>query len=305
VLFSYTPFTPAVSFSHLPNRLEKPMSDSNAKEPFHWRTSIAYKTQPKIVVRGYDLNDLTGNLDLAEMAYLVWRGELPSAAHAGVLNAIMVCLAEHAFSPSSAAARLVASGGVPLHAAVAGGMLTIGDIHGTFDRPAALFQQGVTRANTEGRSLEDMANILVREAREQRQRLPGFHHPQHIRDPRSARLIAVGQQHGVAGAHLTLALAMEAATERHMGRRVWLNATGVSGALLSDMGFAPELAKGVMLVSRCVSLVADVYEEMQRERGWRASAGQDITQPLDLELQRPEFYDGPPDREFPAERRRL
>lgn len=281
------------------------MSQPSKKESFHWRTSIAYKTQPKIVVRGYDLNDLTGNLNLGEMAYLVWRGELPSEAHGEMLNAIMVCLAEHAFSPSSAASRMVASGGVPLHVGVAGGMLAIGDLHGTFDRPAALFQKGIARARTEGRSVEEMAGILVREAKEQKRRLPGFHHPQHIRDPRSARLIEVGRKLGVAGVHLELALAMEEATERHMGKRVWLNAVGVSGALLSDMGFEPELAKGVMLVSRCVSLVAHVYEEMTRERGWRASGSQEITQPLDLELQRPEFYDGPPDRPFPKDRTRL
>src|SRR5574337_10705 len=84
---------------------------NNKREPFHWRTNIAYKTQPKIVIRGYDLNELVGNLDLAEMAYLVWRGELPSEAHGRMLNAIMVCLAEHAFSPSAASARFVASGG--------------------------------------------------------------------------------------------------------------------------------------------------------------------------------------------------
>lgn len=281
------------------------MSQPSKKESFHWRSSISYKTQPKIVVRGYDLNDLTGNLNLGEMAYLVWRGELPSEAHGEMLNAIMVCLSEHAFSPSSAASRMVASGGVPLHVGVAGGMLAIGDLHGTFDRPAALFQEGIARARTEGRSLEEMADILVREAKEQKRRLPGFHHPQHIRDPRSARLIEVGQKLRVAGAHMALALAMEDATERHMVKRVWLNAVGVSGALLSDMGFEPELAKGVMLVSRCVSLVAHVYEEMTRERGWRASSGQEIIQPLDLELQRPEFYDGPADRPFPADHRRL
>jgi citrate synthase len=281
------------------------MSHPSQKESFHWRSSIAYKTQPKIVVRGYDLNDLTGNLNLGEMAYLVWRGELPSEAHGEMLNAIMVCLAEHAFSPSSAASRMVASGGVPLHVGVAGGMLAIGDLHGTFDRPAALFQKGIARARTEGRGLEEMADLLVREAKEQKRRLPGFHHPQHIRDPRSARLIEVGRKLGVAGVHLELALAMEEATERHMGKRVWLNAVGVSGALLSDMGFEPELAKGVMLASRCVSLVAHVYEEMTRERGWRASGSQEITQPLDLELQRPEFYDGPPDRPFPKDRTRI
>jgi citrate synthase len=70
------------------------------------------------------------------------------------------------------------------------------------------------------------------------------------------------------------------------------------------MGFDPELTKGVVLVARCVSLVAHAYEEMSREPGWRASSRQQITQPLDLELQRPEFYDGPRDRPLPEERRK-
>jgi len=277
-------------------------AEKKQREPFHWRTDIAYKTQDRIVVRGYDLNDLTGNLDLGEMAYLVWRGELPEGPHARMLNAIMVCLAEHAFSPSSAAARMVSSGGVPLHVGVAGGLLTIGDLHGTFDRPAAMFQRGVARAKAERKGLQEVADIMVREAREKKERLPGFHHPQHIRDPRSARLMEVGQQLGVAGEHFSLALAMEDATERHHSRRIWMNAVGVSGALLSDMGFEPELAKGVMLVSRCISLVAHCFEEMTKESGWRASSGQSITQPLDLSLQLPEFYGGPKDRDFPRDR---
>ncbi len=90
------------------------------REPFHWRTAIAYKTKDRIVVRGYDLNDLVGNLSLTEMAYLVWRGELPSEEHARMLDALLVSLAEHAFSPSSAASRFVASGGVPLHVGATG-----------------------------------------------------------------------------------------------------------------------------------------------------------------------------------------
>jgi citrate synthase len=278
---------------------------TDKREPFHWRTSIAYKTQPRIVIRGYDLNELVGNLDLAEMAYLVWRGELPSEPHGTMLNAIMVCLAEHAFSPSSASARFVAAGGVPLHVGVAGGMLTIGDLHGTFDRPCAMFRDGMARARAEGKSLEEMADILVREAKEKKRRLPGYHHPQHIQDPRSQRLVEVARTLGVAGEHTRLALWMEDATERHHGKRIYINAVGVAGALLADMGFEPELAKGVMLVSRCISLVAHVHEEMTREKGWRASKGQAITQPLDLELQKPEFYDGPPDRPLPAHRRKL
>jgi citrate synthase len=273
------------------------------REPFHWQTAIAYKTKDRIVVRGYDLNDLVGTLSFTEMAYLVWRGELPSEAHGRMLDALLVSLAEHAFSPSSAASRFVASGGVPLHVGVAGGMLAIGAVHGTADRPAALFKDAIERMKREGLSQEEVARRVAGEARKDGRRLPGFHHAQHIRDPRTARLLELSDRHGVSGPHVAMARAIEAATEEFWGRRIYLNGPGAMGAICMDMGFDTELIKGIFLLSRTVSLVAHTYEEMFREKGWRASTNTPIVQPLDLSLQRPEFYDGPKDRPLPTRRR--
>lgn len=272
------------------------------REPFHWQTSIAYKTKEKIVVRGYDLNDLTGNLSFTEMAYLVWRGELPPESHTRMLDALLVSLAEHAFSPSSAACRFVASGGVPLHVGVAGGMLAIGSVHGTADRPAELFKDAVERMTREGLSIEETALTVAGEARRDGRRLPGFHHAQHIVDPRTARLLALADEYGISGRYVTMARAIEAATESFWGRRIYMNGPGAMGAICLDMGFDVELIKGVFLLCRTVSLVAHTYEEMRREKGWRASTNAQIVQPLDLSLQKPEFYDGPPDRPFARER---
>ncbi len=273
------------------------------REPFHWRTAISYKTKDRIVVRGYDLNELTGNLTFAEMAYLVWRGELPPAAHGRMLDALLVSMAEHAFSPSSAASRFVASGGVPLHVGVAGGMLAIGSLHGTADRPAKLFRDAVSRMERDRLSMDEVARAVAQDARRAGERLPGFHHPQHIRDPRTARLLELADRWNVSGAHVAMARAIEAATEEFWGRRIYLNGPGAVGAICLDMGFDTELIKGVFLLSRTVSLVAHTYEEAHREKGWRGSANASIVQPLDLSLQRPEFYDGPPDRTLPRDRR--
>jgi citrate synthase len=274
------------------------------REPFHWRTAISYKTKEKIVVRGYDLRELTGNLSFAEMAYLVWRGELPPPAHARMLDAILVAMAEHAFSPSSAACRFVASGGVPLHVGVAGGMLALGSLHGTADRPAELFLSAVGRMERERLSREEAARRTAGDARRAGQRLPGFHHPQHIRDPRTARLLDLSDRWGVAGPYVAMARAIEAATEEFWGRRIYLNGPGAVGAICLDMGFDTELIKGVFVLSRTVSLVAHTYEEAHREKGWRGSASAPIVQPLDLDLQRPDFYDGPADRPLPPDRRK-
>ena len=271
------------------------------REPFHWQTSIAYKTKDKIVVRGYDLNDLTGNVSFTEMAYLVWRGDLPSESHTRMLDAILVSMAEHAFSPSSATSRFVASGGVPLHVGVAGGMLAIGSLHGTADRPAELFKGALERMERERLTMEEAARKVAGEARQAGQRLPGFHHAQHIVDPRTARLLQLSDDLKISGKHVAMARGIEIATKEFWGRRIYLNGPGAVGAICMDMGFDVELIKGVFLLSRTVSLIAHTYEEMHRERGWRASTNAPIVQPLDLSLQRPEFYDGPPDR--PLKRR--
>jgi len=273
--------------------------DEAKREPFHWRTSIAYKTKEQIVVRGYDLNELTGNVDFAAMAYLVWTGELPSEPQRRMLNALLVALAEHAFSPSAASCRFVASGGVPLSAAVAGGLLTLGTRHGAADMAAAMLQDALRLCRSEGLPPEAYADGFVAECRRRRQPLYGYHHPQHLRDPRVPRLLALAEELALAGEHLRLALAIEASTETVYGRRLYLNAPGAMAAIGSDMGLDPEQIKGLMILSRTVSLVAHSIEEMRREKGWRASRNADITQPLDLTLQRPEHYDGPAPRRLP------
>ena len=274
------------------------------REPFHWRTAIAYKTQPRIVVRGYDLNELTGNVSFAEMVHLVWKGELPSPNVARMLDALLVSMCEHAFSPSTVACRFAIAGGATLSAGLAAGIISMGTRHGVAELPARTFQEAMRRVREEGRSIAEVADETVREHRQRRLTLYGFHHPQHLRDPRVARLVELAREYGVAGEHLELALAMEEATERHYGRRLYLNDPGIIAAICLDMGFDPEQAKGIAVLSRALGLIAHCHEEMTRERPWRASSGADIVQPLDLELQRPEFYDGPPDRELPPQRRR-
>jgi citrate synthase len=270
--------------------------DQNAKEPFHWRTSIAYKTKERIVVRGYDNNELVGNIDFASMMLLVLTGNLPSESQRAVTNALLVSLCEHAFSPSSAATRFVTSGGATLNAAVAAGILSMGTRHASADIPARLFQKAVERCRKDGISIDICALEIVKEHRDSKMILNGFHHPQHIQDPRVRRLFQVADQQGTSGDHQRLALAMEKATESVYGRVFYLNGPGAFAAVGSDMGLSPEQIKGLIILSRTVSLIAHSIEETEREKGWRASTKTSITQPLDLSLQRPEFYDGPAER---------
>lgn len=271
-------------------------SGGKQREPFHWRTGIAYKTKDRIVIRGYNLNNLIGNIDFASMAYLVLTGELPPEQYRLMVNALLVSMAEHAFSPSSVSARFVASGGVPLNVAVAGGVMTMGERHASADIAAGIFKDGIKRCRDEKISIEKCAELIVAEYKRDRRILNGFHHPQHIRDPRVRRLFELSEEYKITGEHQKLAEAMERATGKVYGRVLYLNAPGAFAAIGCDMGLTPEQIKGLIILSRTVSLAAHSIEEMEREKGWRASGKSKIVQPLELSMQLPEYYDGPPDR---------
>jgi citrate synthase len=290
------------------------MSEPIEKEPFHWQSNISYKIRERIVVRGYDINELTGNITFAEHLYLVWRGELPEPNVAKMIDALLVCFAEHAMSPSTASARMVMSGAGYIMPGMAGGILSIGYLHVDAHEAAQVFINAVNLAKEEGWTIEQAADYLAAGVRSKekddkfvrlfgdRKVLPGWHHPQHIRDLRSPRVIELAEQLEIAGDHVKFVVALEEATKKYWGRTMYMNVAGAISASLVDMGFEPEECLAFCALARSVSIVAHCMEEKTREKGWRASSSSKITQPLDLALQGPDYYDGPADRHLPKER---
>ena len=290
------------------------MPEDREQEPFHWRTAISYKTIDRIVVRGYDVNELAGNVTFAEMLHLVWKGELPPKNAAKMLDALLVIFSEHAFSPSSASARFVMSGAGYIMPALAGGILSIGYTHVDAHEAADAWITAVNLMKERAWTFEQTADYLCKGVRSKdkddafvrlfgdRKVLPGWHHPQHRRDLRSPRVIELAEEFGVAADHVKMVAAIEKATKQYWGRTIYMNIAGAIAATLVDMGFHPDECLAFCAISRSVSIVAHSHEEQQRERGWRASSRENIAQPLDLALQKPEFYDGPPDRNVPEER---
>ena len=284
------------------------------REPFHWQSAISYKTRERIVVRGYDINELTGNITFAEHLHLIWKGELPPPNVARMIDALLVCFAEHAMSPSSASARLVMSGAGYIMPAMAGGMLSIGYTHVDAHDAAQMWITSVELMREKGWTLEQTADHVAQGVRSkekddafarqfgERRVIPGWHHPQHVRDLRSPRVIELAENYGVAGDHIKFVLALEEATVKYWGRKLYMNVSGAISATLVDIGFNPDECLAFCAIARSVSIAAHCVEEKTREKGWRASSGSSITQPLDLELQKPDYYDGPKDRHLPEER---
>src|SRR5919202_7048685 len=121
--------------------------------PF-WRTSLSAVEPNKILIRGYRVQDLMAHCCFGDIIYLTFKGELPAGYEGRMIEMIVVSSTDHSFlAPSVDAARFVASGGVPLQASVAAGIISLGDHHGgAIQQFAQLLQESVEN----GRSPADL-----------------------------------------------------------------------------------------------------------------------------------------------------
>jgi citryl-CoA lyase len=257
-------------------------------EPF-WKTAISRVEPNKIVVRGYNLMDLIGKYSYADLTYLLWRGELPSVDHSRMMDAILTVCLEHSLNaPSVDATRFVASSGVPLQAAVSAGIAAIGEWHGgAIEQAAKILQEAVTRMKDTRMSMDKMAEAILIEHRDQKQKIPGYGHPTHTLDPRTEKLLEVAELSGLQGPHVKLAQAIESLTGKFFRKHLILNVDGCIAAIISDMGFDWRLGRGFFIVSRTPGLIAHAYEQMYYDRPYKAPNWSEIV------------YTGPPERESP------
>lgn len=249
-----------------------------------WKTGITDIGPGKINVRGYGITDIMENLSYAEAVFLILKGELPSKAEAALMNAVLVASIDHGTSPPSVlGTRTVVSGGNSLNAAIAGGVLVIGDTHGgAIEQSAKLLQEWSRKS---GDAIE-LAKQLVAWLKENKKRMPGFGHRLHDVDPRTGKLFEIADRFGYSGKHIELCLAIESALAEQLGKKLPINVDGAIAAVISEMGFDWRLGKGFFIISRVPGLLAHAYEEMTRERPMRK-----LGPP-------PSEYDGPPERKI-------
>src|SRR6266536_3136001 len=136
-------------------------------KPF-WRTALSAIEPNKILIRGYRVEELMERCSFGDVIYLTFTGELPKGNEGRILEIIAVSSTDHSFlAPSIDATRFVASGGVPLQASVAAGIISLGDHHGgAIEQCAQLLQESVKSGTA--------ASEIVKGFRARNERVPGF-----------------------------------------------------------------------------------------------------------------------------------
>jgi len=265
------------AFGELPNavvQILKKMKGqsvmSEADKNAVWNTAITRVEPNRVAVRGYDIAELMGRVSFGAAVHLILRGELPSPPIARLMEAILVSSIDHGATPPSAlAARTVASTGASLSASVAAGIMSINRHHGGAIEDCARQLKAIAdRAARESISMDEAATRTLTAMREAGERMAGFGHRLHTKDPRTARLFELAREAGVDGVHMQATRAVERAFA-DAKKSVPINVDGAIGAILADLGMNPAAFNGIFMIARTPGLIAHVIEEQTRERPMR------------------------------------
>lgn len=247
------------------------MSDAERKAVW---TSAVTKIEPnKVAVRGHDIAGLMGNVSFGAAVYLILKGQKPDERIGRLMDAILVSSIDHgATPPSCLAARTVASTGATLSASVAAGIMAINKHHGgAIEDCARYLAELLKRADAEKRSIDELAASEVTRIKAEGDRISGFGHRIHTKDPRTARMFELAAEAGLTGGpntHIGAARAVEKAFAA-IGKPLPINVDGAIGAILADLGLDPKVFNGIFMIARTPGLIAHVTEEQTREKPMR------------------------------------
>ena len=235
-------------------------------------TSLGSSDAASIHLLGQDLAaDLMGQVGFGELSFWLVAGRRPSAGEVRVLEAVLVALADHGFTPTAIAARLTyLSAPDSLQGALAAGLLGGGSRFLGVTEDAGRFLDDALAAlddplPTDDAGWDAVALDLVQRTRAAGRYLPGVGHPVHkVEDPRTPRLLAIAEEEGLRGPHLRLYEAVGRVHEQVLGRKLPLNGAGVCGAALADLGLPIDLLRGFALLARAAGLLGQLAEELRR-----------------------------------------
>src|SRR5437899_7797159 len=235
-----------------------------------WNTAVTRIEPNRVAVRGYDIAELMGHVSFGAAVYLILTSELPPPAVGRLMDAILVASIDHGATPPSAlAARTVASTGAALSASVAAGIMSINRHHGgAIEDYARQLKAIADRSTTQSVSMEEAATAVLTMMRDAGERMPGFGHRYHTKDPRTARLFELAREVGVDGVHMKAARAVEKSLA-DAKKALPINIDGAIGAILADLGMNPAAFNGIFMIARTPGLVAHVIEEQTREKPMR------------------------------------
>jgi len=225
-----------------------------------WKTSISSSGE-EAVIRGEKLEQVM-DMDFADTIWLLLKGNKPTEKESELFNTILSSSIDHGVgNPSTVSARTVQSAGNDMNTSVAGGILSLGDAHGgAIEECMQILQSQKT------------AEEIVEEYLENGDKIPGIGHKVYDDvDPRAQKMLQKAEKLGLSADHVKKMKEIKQVFSEKKVNLV-MNVDGAIAAVMSDLGWEPELGKGFFIIARTPGIVAHVREEMdepdfRREKG--------------------------------------
>jgi citryl-CoA lyase len=271
-----------------------------------WNTELAgaFQKPDRILLRGYDIQEMMQNLTFTEAFYIYLTGEVPTKRAVRMFDCLLIESMDYSpMAPAVTAARIAASQGASLHSCLASALLTHGgDLYG--GRAGTLLPrlyEGLRRVREDGLTMDEAAEEIVARNLEEYPDVDlavqgasrGFPMMGHKffeeYDPRAQQHLRVAEELGFAGANVQLVVAMGEAFHRLTGRKIIVGGPAVRMAVLLDMGLNPRFSTIINETASMGRFALHALEEQSRE-GPRSKylTADDVS------------YDGPSQRPLPA-----
>jgi citrate synthase len=261
-----------------------------------WDTAIIDIHPGEIAIRGYPIEQLIGRVRFPDMIWLMLRGELPTRGQSDLLEAALVPGVDHGpHAPSIAISCMAVSCGLPVNGAMASAINVLDDVHGGAGQQCMEFYREIAAQAGDNGDVVEAATAVIQRHRDTGEKIvPGFGHRFHPVDPRTAPLFALVAKAvaggTVSGRWAAIGHAAEDALKAITGRHIPMNIDGITAVIFCELGFEPELGRGLFILSRSVGILAHAWEQKQR--------GRRMMGPMPKEI--PYRYSGPARRAVPT-----
>jgi len=257
------------------------------RAPFQWVSEVAYKNVHRIVSRGYDTTEvMEEGYGVVDMLFIDYQARIPLVEEEQMLNYVMILALEDGLSMPAVMSRMVAKSKTFLTQAAGASILAFGHAYGAYSAFGNRLEQYLNKAEAEGISLGQAAELLVKE--NIHDEALGVSNLM-LKDPAAKRMMARAEKLGVAGKYIEFTKEIVKAAQKLSDEPVDLDMMGATGATMLDLGFSPEATWAILAVTRAFATGAHYIEEVERDGYCRT--GQTLTPK--------EFYDGPEDRPVP------
>ncbi|MEO9223478.1 MAG: citrate/2-methylcitrate synthase [Acidimicrobiales bacterium] len=217
------------------------------------------------------LDPIASRSDLSHAANYLWMVNGTEAAPEleRAIEQYLMLTVDHGFNASTFTARVIASTGADVGAAVVGAIGALsGPLHGGAPSRALALLDAIGSA--------DRAELYIRQAVERGERIMGFGHAVYkTDDPRSLLLREIAQRLGGTRAELAVEVERQIVAtlaEVKPGRELYANVEYYAGVVMERCGLPPELFTPTFAVSRVIGWCANVLEQAADNRIIRPSA---------------------------------